>query len=351
MAIAKSASVSLDLLRGAAALTVFLHHANWLGLDGGALAWFRRDVGHSAVVIFFVLSGYVIAATLRRGEGAVGYGIKRASRVYSVAVPAVVLTLLLDLASVHWQLPVNLPEYELHKPLVYVAVALAFAGDLWTLAVPAFSDNPYWSLNYEVWYYAAFGVAAFARGPWRVVGVGLVLAIMGPKLWLLFPIWLAGAWLFHRQQRRPLAERPARLVAVAAIALFLIVKALHVEEAINDAAAPILAAWPPLRFSQWFLGDYLVGVLTVALVYALGSTNVVFPLAVQRAIVGLAKVSFSLYLMHFPLLQFFAAMLPGTGPLPVVLALLGAVAFGLVFEPQRDLWRRVLTSSFAPRRA
>ena len=102
MAISKSESTSLDLLRFTAAMTVFLHHANWLHLDDGALSWFRRDVGHSAVVIFFVLSGYLIAATVRAGDTAIDYAIKRASRVYSVAVPAVLLTMAIDIAARHW---------------------------------------------------------------------------------------------------------------------------------------------------------------------------------------------------------------------------------------------------------
>lgn len=351
MLISRNSSVSLDLLRASAAMTVFLHHGNWLGLDGGALAWFRRDVGHSAVVIFFVLSGYVIAATLRPQTTPLGYAIRRASRIYSVAVPAVLLTVLIDLAMAHWQLPLGNTAYELRKPWIYLAIAFTFTGDLWSLGVPAFSDVPYWSLNYEVWYYIAFAIGVFGRGAARWIALAAVLALMGPKLWLLFPIWLGGVAVCRLQQSRPLPQRQARVLAVAAIVLFLLLKALHIEHAVNAEVHRLLAGGPgfPLRFSQWFVGDYIVGILTMALVYALGTAEVRIPAVLQRPIVGLAKVSFSLYLTHYPLLLLFAALFPRHGWVAMALAFVGAVAFGAVFEPQKDRLRRLLTLSLTPR--
>ena len=71
--ISKSNFLSLDLLSGLAAPTVFLHHRNSLGLDGGVFAWLRKDVQHSAVVIFFVLSGRVMSAILPRNGSALDY--------------------------------------------------------------------------------------------------------------------------------------------------------------------------------------------------------------------------------------------------------------------------------------
>ncbi len=328
-------------------MTVFLHHANWLHLDWGALSWFRRDVGHSAVVIFFVLSGYVIAATLRPGETAVDYGIKRASRIYSVAVPAVLLTMAIDIGAHHWGVPTVAPLYQLHRPLPYAGLALLFGGDLWTLAEPLFSNQPYWSLNYEVWYYVAFGMFVFARGMWRWAGVLLVLAIMGPKLWLLFPIWIGGVVVLRAQRRWTLEQGPARVVAVGALLTMLALKAFHIEDPINDAGAALAAqVLPiPLRFSQWFLGDMLLGVVTMALVFAIRNVNVTYPRRLQGFITGGARLSFGLYLMHFPLLAFFGALLPG--PLAVVLALAAALSFAALFEPQKDRLRRLLTGSVA----
>ncbi len=74
-------------------------------------ALFDTGMGHSAVVIFFVLSGYVISATLRPGGTALDYGIKRAARIYSVAIPAVLLTWGLDLLARRLGLPGTSTDY------------------------------------------------------------------------------------------------------------------------------------------------------------------------------------------------------------------------------------------------
>jgi peptidoglycan/LPS O-acetylase OafA/YrhL len=337
---------------------------NWRGLDGGALAWLEPDVGYNAVVIFFVLSGYVICATLSRNGTALDYGIKRASRIYSVAAPAVLLTLLIDLIIRYLHLPAppaHYAAYQLDKPWLYTAIALTFSGHFWGLAEPAFSNGPYWSLDYEVWYYVAFGIAVFAQGFWRWAGLLLVLAIMGPNIWLLLPIWLSGVAVCRLQQSRPLPRSYARMMVAASIALFLVVKTWQLEDAINAEAQSLIATWfafppdqcaagrcPVLKFSRWFLGDYLVGILTMALIYALGSADLRFPRFLQQPIVGLAKLSFSLYLMHYPLLKLLGALFPH-GWVAIFLSLGSALAFGAVFEPQKDRLRRLLTLLLARR--
>jgi len=345
-AISRSTSVSLDILRAAAALTVFLHHANWLHLDGGGLFMFDREVGHSAVVIFFVLSGFVIAATMDRTRSGADYAIKRASRIYSVAVPALLLTFAIDLVSAQFGFAGS-ANYELRRPWLYMGLHLLFAGDLWSLGISAFSDHPYWSLNYEVWYYVAFGVAVFMRGAPRSVALSLVLVVMGPKLWLLFPIWLAGVGVYRLQTRMVLPRVAARLVAAAAIALFIAFMSSGSTEQVSAAGMTAAIAFIPfsLRFSQWFLADYGVGVLTVALIWALCSTDFAIPRPVARIGAFLAGFSFSLYLVHYPIMHLLSQLLPDYGPLAALLSFALAIGFGAVFEPQRDRLRRLLIAA------
>ena len=104
------------------------------------------------MVVFFVLSGYVITGTLGDRRSARDYAVKRAARIYSVVVPALLLTYAIDLLILQMNLPVGVPDYELRRPLLYGAFSLLFAGDFWHLVVPSFSNVPLWSLNYEVWY-------------------------------------------------------------------------------------------------------------------------------------------------------------------------------------------------------
>ena len=91
-------SLYLDILRFAAALTVLVTHLAYPELSGGMLAYWRL-LGNDAVMIFFVLSGFVIAYTTEVKENTPGAYIRsRLARLWSVAVPALLLTIALD----HW---------------------------------------------------------------------------------------------------------------------------------------------------------------------------------------------------------------------------------------------------------
>ena len=196
-------------------------------------------------------------------------------------------------------------------------------------------------------YYVAFGILVFARGAARVAALGLVLALMGPKLWLLFPIWLGGAAVFVLQRRVLLPRTAARVLVAVSVALGAAFVVFRIGPVVDEFGLAVVSTYAPfpLRFSQWFLGDYVLGVLTMALVYALGSAEVVLPRIVEVAATSLAKVSFSLYVVHHPLLQFFGALLPGQGPVATALALGCSLGFGAIFEPQRNRLRRVLMAA------
>src|SRR5476651_1385848 len=91
----KSTSLYLDFLRVIAAFGVLLVHAN--------LPWFssalflRAELGHKLVMVFFVLSGYLIAFTVdKKNKGPEKYLVDRISRLYSVVIPALILTFVVD---------------------------------------------------------------------------------------------------------------------------------------------------------------------------------------------------------------------------------------------------------------
>lgn len=91
----KAFSIYLDLVRFLAACLVYVYHSNQRWLIEPILPLAQH--GHSAVIVFFVLSGYVIAyVTDTKERDWATYAASRLSRVYSVALPTIVLTLLLD---------------------------------------------------------------------------------------------------------------------------------------------------------------------------------------------------------------------------------------------------------------
>ena len=92
----RATSLYLDLARFIAALVVFGGHVSGQRLTGGLFWQFGLYMSH-AVTVFFVLSGFVIRfATDQRETTAHAYGISRAARIYSVALPALAATFILD---------------------------------------------------------------------------------------------------------------------------------------------------------------------------------------------------------------------------------------------------------------
>ncbi len=96
----KGTSLYLDLVRVLAALTVFMEHfrehtkkfLKGFWTSHPFLASHTNPYSHTAVLVFFVLCGYVIAHVLaERERSLVNYAASRLARLYSVVLPALVL--------------------------------------------------------------------------------------------------------------------------------------------------------------------------------------------------------------------------------------------------------------------
>ena len=107
-----------------------------------------------AVAVFFVLSGYVIAFSVeRKREDFRAYTIARTSRIYSVVLPALLLTAALGAIGQRLYPDASWGEQSVSA---YVSSA-TFLNNIWLRNVSPGNDGPYWSVCYEVWYYAFFG--------------------------------------------------------------------------------------------------------------------------------------------------------------------------------------------------
>jgi peptidoglycan/LPS O-acetylase OafA/YrhL len=97
----------------------------------------------------------------------------------------------------HWYI-----ENDHEHILARLLVSLAFMNQAWNLTVSPLSNGPYWSLCYEVWYYVIFGVLFFVRPTNVAYLVALFLAaLVGPRIVLLFSIWLIGVACYHLAKR------------------------------------------------------------------------------------------------------------------------------------------------------
>lgn len=343
----KAFSIYLDLVRFTAACLVYLYHSNQRLLSAKMLP--ASNYGHSAVVIFFVLSGFVIAYITNTKENQwIKYAASRISRVYSVAVPALFLTIALD-ALGRYLYPA-LYDYPFDNFAIRIASSLMMLNETWFISITSFSNVPYWSIGYEFWYYAAFAALTFL--PRRLAYVSLITigVVLGPKVILLAPIWIAGVILYRWHALVAISQATAWFMVIFSIAGLWAYHQYGISElTANWLKSMIGDEWHrQLTFSKFFIADYLLGALVFinfAGMRILGNVLAPLFLRLERPIKTLAAYTLTLYLLHQPLFLFWAAVIRGNPEtylywwMTTFMVALSVFAIGYITENRRDLLR------------
>ena len=309
--LSRSFSLYLDCCRFLAAVFVVLSHFPQYGaVEEGANPWLH--LGRESVVVFFVLSGFVIAYTTERKNASLrAYCIARCTRIYSVALPLVLLAFAGAAFLVLMRFSTPAEFYQLAKVWLYLPMHLLFMGELWTVSEPPPLLAPYWSLGYEVWYYVLFGAMFYLRGRRRVLAVGALLLFVGPKLWLLLPVWVAGVAAYHWQKKHAIARPLALAGWCATLALLVAFKLSGLDVSLRML---VLDHWPfsfmQPKSADRFLADYLVATLVVLNFLCAKSADFSVLLRVERPIRWLASYTFTLYLVHALVMKMWLIVYP-----------------------------------------
>ncbi len=308
-------SVHLDAVRGIAALVVVLHHARMLTLLPResasihlspavvAFYWISSFANaRNAVLVFFVLSGYLVGGSVLRSLKErrwswKSYAADRLTRLYIVLMPALLLTAGLNYVIIHTHRGIEM----IRDPyLDHFSDSLStFLGNSFFLqkiyCAPFGSNFSLWSLSYEFWYYLAFpflaiGVLKAKTLIGRVACIGAAAAaciLMHSAAWL-FPVWMLGTSLYYLKDRRLVPQpwhRPLLLLALAGMVA-------------HSAVAARMSKMVPI-ISQWTFG-----VLAFFLLFLLLQMRLRWPLA--KAYVSVARYlssrSYTIYLVHAPVI-------------------------------------------------
>ena len=343
-------SIYFNLLRVIAAVEVLFYHirirVGWSSL------W--TAFGHEAVVVFFVLSGYVISYSAVTKDKTPGkFVISRLVRVYSVSIPVMLLTIFLDYSGAS----IDPAPYEgntpFNLPILRFLITFFLLNENW-VSVQAFSNGPFWSLSYELTYYMIFASFFYFTGWTRRLLLAVALIAAGFRPFLLLPIWLLGSWAYFETRSRTWSKVVHWSLFLLAIPGFWVFKAIPLNSIHVDTVTETLG-WGvssyELAHSRQVLSDYYLGI--VLTLHFLGAKNLGSQLErvlgwLRTPINALADYTFTLYLVHYPIIFFVIAVL-GLGNPWLVPAILTAVTLitailGYVTEHQRHKIKRSVVS-------
>ncbi len=327
-------------VRAVAVALVVLGHAGVPGLGGGFIG----------VDVFFVISGYLITGHIlaeleRHGRIRLGrFYVRRARRILPAALAVLVLTIVACLALVP---PLRLPEILKDAAATALWVPnVRFAIDQ-TDYLSGSAPSPfqhYWSLGVEEQFYLFWpllllGLFLLVRRSKRMLGVAVaVLAALSFAACLLLSDVAQPVAFFSLPTR-------AWELAVGGVVVLLVPLARRLASWLAPGTAAVLAAaggWIGLAATiggALLLGTEtaypgvatLVPVLGTAVVILAGSAGAAAGQSVDRLLAipplqYLGRISFSLYLVHWPLLVVVHERLGLATPLPVWLGVALALA-------------------------
>tara|TARA_B110000285_G_scaffold169103_1_gene189174 strand:+ start:1403 stop:2509 length:1107 start_codon:yes stop_codon:yes gene_type:complete len=310
----------LDAIRAVAALVVmFGHLRSFIFADYPTLVapssvtkifYYLTGFGHEAVIVFFVLSGYLVGGSVisKNQFSWIDYLLKRLSRLWIVLVPVLLLTLMINSIGYHagGELYLNGDAQSIASaPTDPVELGGAvFLGNitfLQTVYFPVYGDNgPLWSLANEFWYYILFPLLYISLGfkgaqQWwgrggKVALIGLIFSQMPLAMIEGFGVWLLGALIHYVIKNRPSLRIGS--IWVGAPMLMVAIYTFH------------LARVGEVR-------DIILGLAFVAAMPFLVTLRVPFVFLKNSATV-VSNFSYTLYLIHFPIVAFIWYMFLGS---------------------------------------
>ena len=321
-------------LRGIAVLVVLLFHANLLGMVGG----------YVGVDVFFVISGFLITGLLlreRERTGRIGllqFYARRVRRLLPAALVVLVVTLV---AALNLVTPLDRPSVGLDGAAAALSVAnvrfALAAGDYFASVTAPSPFLHFWSLAVEEQFYLVWPalILLVARGGGSIarrVGLALAGIVVASFAANVLITDLAANWAFYSLPTRAWQLGLGGLLAVGSTAL-LRVPGFVVGLAGWLGLGAIAVAVATFDSSYAYPGvAALVPTVGTVLLLAGGSRRLgpgrLLAIAPLR---GLGRISYSLYLVHWPILVL-APLAIGAEPdeLTRAVLLVLSIAFAIV---------------------
>ncbi len=311
-------SLLFDFLRGGSAQVVLLHHIYQIVIEP---LYFRKEISRIsysasayAVMVFFVVSGYMVASSMYSNASRHSFNDfdlgrfakERMLRLYPPLLFSTALLLLLYLSAYLSGFLIHHVDRGAYSAAASwsmekwsVMASLLFLQNIsFQLSTPA-ANTPLWSLSHEFWFYI-LGVCIFSillgrrkfAFPLLVAFLALSTSDNGAQVMAGFGVWLAGAAVFYFHHSGYL--RPTKSLAAILLCIAVVISVTHTATVVLDA--------------QLVNTKYIVGFIFALICAALlawsphGSRNATERPAF-RLIARTSRFSYTLYLIHWPLLM------------------------------------------------
>ena len=313
-------SLYLDLARFVAALIVFLSHFAYARFSDGTYLIIRDwNLGSDAVVFFFVLSGLVIAYTTEVKDKTIGqYSFNRMTRLFSVIVPALILTIILDYFGQKIS-PENYDGWWYNNAPAWEQMSrgLSFSNQWFGQNFRIGSNGPMWSLSFEAAYYIIFGLMYYFGGFKKYLLLLPLLLIFGISILALFPVWLVGLWSYNKIKTSDIPQQHIWPTIIFPPLIYTIFIWMHVPNTLLLLTKLLLGVNfvnNTLGFANEFVWNFIIAVLVAVHLIGVAAysqrSQKPLNLRFSKIVRWSAGATFSIYVVHYPLLQFVDAILP-----------------------------------------
>ncbi len=339
----------LDSLRGLAALTVMFHHyllvlPSIFPYNGSTGNGFVRILtftpvhllwaGYEAVILFFILSGYVLSLPYHQGrqEPYRVFLIKRFCRIYLPYVSAIILAIILSALLQHGRIS-GLSTWFNNTWTTFswntVMIHLTLLGHWYNTSTQL--DPVVWSLTYEMQMSIIFPIIIFVAMNIRI-RLAIFLGLIGSLFSYTLPgfefaryglMFLIGVLLARHSAQ--LRERYGRLSKIKRY--FLLILAL--------LAYSSQWYWYSVSKFHTVASDWLIVVGSVGIILSVLYSHSLNRLFRLKPLVFLGKISFSVYLLHSLVMLSLVNIFFGKVPLIIILiasAILTLVLSSLSFK-------------------
>lgn len=351
----KQLSLYLDLIRFFSALGVFFTHLNFVNITGH-LVWRLAGYGDICVVIFFVLSGYVIAHVTEIKERSFFlYFVSRFSRLYSVVIVSLLLTYFFDTYGSILN-PSAYKTIEKNTTIIAYISSLFFINEYQIFSfggIAPGTNGPFWSLSFEFSYYTIAALLIFSRPIYAIFFSTLILVAAGKTISILMPIWLLGFLLYKKKNTIPkiVKNYSSSIFILTFLALLLL----------PYANIPLFKYDIGIRFPYTFrLGDrniiidYVTAILFLIHLASAHFLKITIRSKFDEFIRWLGLLTFPMYCIHLPALYFFRAISPFeiTTIYNTVYIAASVMSVVIIFTPICERFKvkiRVFLSKLSPR--